>query len=77
MHLHGGSWAHGDKSEVDWRSICQWLAYNGYVGVSVNYRLAPQYPHPVPVEDVLVLGRRLIRSVAAATREGRGRVPER
>jgi DNA-binding IclR family transcriptional regulator len=33
--------------------------------------------HPVPVEDVLVLGRRLIRSAAAATREGRGRVPER
>ena len=33
--------------------------------------------HPVPVEDVLVLGRRLVRSAAAATREGRGRVPER
>ena len=33
--------------------------------------------HPVPVEDVLDLGRRVVRSAAAATREGRGRVPER
>ncbi len=52
LSLHGGSWAHGDKSEVDWRSICQWLAYNGYVGVSVNYRLAPQNIYPDAIQDV-------------------------
>ena len=52
LSLHGGSWAHGDKSEVDWRSICQWLAYNGYVGASVDYRLAPQNVYPDAIRDV-------------------------
>jgi DNA-binding IclR family transcriptional regulator len=33
--------------------------------------------HPVPVDDVLGLGRRLVRSAAVATRQARGRVPER
>jgi DNA-binding IclR family transcriptional regulator len=33
--------------------------------------------HPVPVEEVLQLGRRVARSAAVATRQARGRVPER
>ena len=52
LSLHGGSWARGDKSEVDWRSICQWLASAGYVGASVDYRLAPQHVYPDAIRDV-------------------------
>jgi hypothetical protein len=33
--------------------------------------------HPVPVDEVLELGRRLVRSAAVATRQARGRAPER
>jgi DNA-binding IclR family transcriptional regulator len=33
--------------------------------------------HPVPLAEVMKLGRRLTRSAALATREGRGRPPER
>lgn len=33
--------------------------------------------HPVPVDEVLELGRRVVRSAAVATRQGRGRAPER
>ena len=52
LSLHGGSWARGDKSELDWRSICQWLASAGYVGASVDYRLAPQKIYPDAILDV-------------------------
>ncbi|MCU1549747.1 MAG: Acetyl esterase/lipase [Glaciihabitans sp.] len=50
--LHGGSWAHGDKSTIDWRSICQWLASEGYVAASVGYRLAPAHIYPAAIDDV-------------------------
>jgi DNA-binding IclR family transcriptional regulator len=33
--------------------------------------------HPVPVDEVVQFGRRLVRSAAVATRQARGRVPER
>jgi hypothetical protein len=33
--------------------------------------------HPVAVDEVLELGRRVVRSAAVATRQGRGRAPER
>jgi DNA-binding IclR family transcriptional regulator len=33
--------------------------------------------HPVPVDEVLEVGRRVVRSAAVATRQGRGRMPDR
>jgi acetyl esterase len=50
--IHGGSWQRGDKSNVTWRSICQWLASEGYVTVSINYRLAPTATFPAQLDDV-------------------------
>ena len=50
--IHGGSWTIGDKSERDWRTVCEWLASAGYVTVSVNYRLAPAFPYPAGLHDV-------------------------
>lgn len=52
LAVHGGSWARGDKAHPTWRTICQWLAAEGFVGVSVNYRLAPAHPYPAAFDDV-------------------------
>ena len=50
--IHGGSWMRGDKANLNWRSICQWFATEGYVAVSVNYRLAPAATFPAQLDDV-------------------------
>ncbi|MCU1525559.1 MAG: Acetyl esterase/lipase [Microbacteriaceae bacterium] len=52
LSLHGGSWRAGDKSSITWRSVCQWLASEGFVTFSVGYRLAPQHPFPAGFDDV-------------------------
>lgn len=50
--IHGGSWQRGDKSNLNWRAVCQWFASEGFVAVSVNYRLAPASTFPAQLEDV-------------------------
>ena len=52
ISIHGGSWARGDKANIDWRSVCQWLASEGYVTASVDYRLAPKHIYPAAIDDV-------------------------
>jgi acetyl esterase len=52
LSIHGGSWAYGDKASANWRSVCQWLASEGYVAASVNYRLAPGSVYPAAIQDV-------------------------
>ncbi len=51
VSIHGGSWRRGDKAAVTWRGICQWFASEGYVTVSINYRLAPEHTFPAHFED--------------------------
>jgi acetyl esterase/lipase len=50
--VHGGSWTRGDKADVAWRAVCQWLASAGYVTFSVDYRLAPRFVFPAAIDDV-------------------------
>ncbi len=52
LSIHGGSWRAGDKANINWRSVCQWLASEGFVVFSVDYRLAPQFPFPNAIDDV-------------------------
>lgn len=52
LEIHGGSWARGDKADANWRPICRWLASEGFVAVSVNYRLAPAAVFPAQIDDV-------------------------
>ena len=52
VSIHGGSWQHGDKANLNWRSVCQWFASEGFVAVSVNYRLAPSATFPAQLDDV-------------------------
>ncbi|MFD4421132.1 alpha/beta hydrolase [Agromyces sp. NPDC058484] len=50
--IHGGSWARGDKANADWRNVCLWLASEGFVAASVNYRLVPDAVFPAAIDDV-------------------------
>ena len=52
LSVHGGSWRQGDKADLYWRSACQWLASEGFVAFSVNYRLAPANPYPAAIDDL-------------------------
>jgi acetyl esterase len=52
MMVHGGSWSHGDKSTAAYRSVCQYLASEGFVTFNVDYRLAPTDPFPAGLDDV-------------------------
>lgn len=49
MCLHGGGWRMGNKRDV--RPWIQFLANEGYVAVSVGYRLAPDFTFPSQIED--------------------------
>jgi acetyl esterase len=50
--VHGGSWSRGDKADIAWRAVCQWLASEGYVTFSIDYRLAPANIYPAAIDDV-------------------------
>jgi len=52
VSIHGGSWMHGDKANINWRSVCQWFASEGFVAVSINYRLVPDAVFPAQLDDV-------------------------
>ncbi|TSD65061.1 alpha/beta hydrolase [Inquilinus sp. KBS0705] len=48
--IHGGSWSSGDSQQLP--ELNSYLANRGYNVASVNYRMAPKYKSPAPVEDV-------------------------
>lgn len=69
LSIHGGSWARGDKANPDWRAVCQWLASEGFVAYSVNYRLVPDHVFPAAIDDV-ELAARWVRATENAERFG-------
>ena len=52
MYVHGGGWSGGDKAEGSGAQEIPALQSTGFLVVSVNYRLAPEYPFPAMIEDV-------------------------
>ncbi|WP_141399761.1 alpha/beta hydrolase [Curtobacterium sp. 314Chir4.1] len=52
LMIHGGSWSHGDKATAAYRSVCKYLASEGFVTFNVDYRLAPTDPFPAGLDDV-------------------------
>ena len=48
--VHGGSWAGGDSKQLP--ELNTHLALKGYNVVSINYRLAPTFKNPAPIEDI-------------------------
>lgn len=58
MYMHGGGWVFGDLDSHD--SVCRQLAdCCRSVVVAVNYRLAPENPFPVPLDDCFRVYRKL------------------
>lgn len=54
LFLHGGAFVRGDKdiNAEMYGNVLTWFARHGYVGVNVEYRLAPEAPYPGAVHDV-------------------------
>lgn len=50
--VHGGGWRSGDKQRGQWSRIPARYAQEGYVAISVNYRLTGEAPWPAQIEDV-------------------------
>lgn len=49
-HMHGGGYVFGSRAMDDLR-FDRWCPALGCVGISVEYRLAPETPYPGPLED--------------------------
>lgn len=49
--VHGGGWRSGDKRRGQWWRIPAQYAHDGYVAVSINYRLTDEAPWPAQIED--------------------------
>jgi len=55
IFVHGGGFVAGNKRTGDspfYDNIMLWAAKNGFVGVNMTYRLAPQSPWPAAAEDL-------------------------
>jgi acetyl esterase/lipase len=48
--IHGGSWSSGDSKQLP--ELNSYLAAKGYNVAAINYRMAPKYQTPAPVQDV-------------------------
>lgn len=53
LMIHGGGWSIGDKANRDVGiNKTRYFTAQGYVYVSINYRLSPDVQHPAHIEDV-------------------------
>ena len=55
VFVHGGGFGRGAKSTAGqfyYDNIGYWAAEHGLVGVTINYRLAPEFKYPAGAEDV-------------------------
>jgi len=50
LYLHGGGMISGNVSLFD-GPVARYVGASGVPMLSVDYRLAPEHPHPTPVED--------------------------
>ena len=50
LMVHGGSWRSGDNGELP--DVNSYFAKAGYHVATINYRLAPEFQFPAPLEDV-------------------------
>ena len=51
VFIHGGGWAKGDKDQLAWQ--CIRYAQQGYVAVTISYRLIDEEPFPACIRDVM------------------------
>jgi acetyl esterase/lipase len=51
MVIHGGGLQALSKTRMD--RVAEFVAEQGWAAVNVNYRLLPDHPYPIPLEDTL------------------------
>ena len=66
--VHGGGFVGGTSENISEAYCADFLAPAGYAVFSINYRLAPKYPYPAMVDDVLTAIRFLAATPANGTR---------
>lgn len=54
VFVHGGAFVRGDKNVTGelYGNVPTWFARQGYLGINLEYRLAPDAPYPAGAEDV-------------------------
>jgi len=53
VFVHGGAFVRGDKGDGEiFDNVLNYFSRHGYVGVNVNYRLAPDHQWPAGAEDL-------------------------
>ena len=67
LHLHGGGWALGGADRQD-QTLLRFASAARLAVVSLDYRLAPEHPHPAAVADCVAA----IRWLAANAESGMG-----
>lgn len=68
IFVHGGGFVAGNKRTGDspfYDNIMLWAVKNGFVGVNMTYRLAPQAPWPAGSEDIASTIQWITTSIAA------------
>ena len=68
VYVHGGGFVMGDKTSPGspfYDNIGQWAAQQGYIGVTLTYRLAPANHWPCGPEDMALAVRWLRANIAA------------
>jgi acetyl esterase/lipase len=50
VQIHGGAWQRGTKADDE--KFARYFSSNGYVVVSIEYRLAPRWQWPAQLQDV-------------------------
>lgn len=50
--IHGGGWSMGSKNDPVYRELMMGYAQQGYVALSVGYRLTQEAPFPACIQDV-------------------------
>ncbi|MFZ0380280.1 MAG: alpha/beta hydrolase [Solirubrobacteraceae bacterium] len=61
LHIHGGGWTFGAADQQD-EPLWALSTATGLTAISVDYRLAPEHPHPASAEDCEDAGRWLLDS---------------
>ena len=67
IFVHGGAFVRGNKrlpGSPFYDNVMLWAVKNGFIGVNMTYRLAPQFPWPAGVEDVAAAVRWVSEQIA-------------
>jgi triacylglycerol lipase len=68
IFVHGGAFVAGNKRQPGspfYDNIMLWAVKNGFVGIDITYRLAPQSPWPAAAEDLSAAVKWVTANVAA------------